>query len=748
MRLAFCTPVLLLLGAAPTAPEADGRPKSVEIVWDRYGVPHIFADERDGAMRALGYAQMANHAEQMLLNIASARGRYAAYFGAGPNDRNVESDIDVVTNDIPGRAARWLRSGGAEQQRMLRAFADGANEWARRNRATLDPAIARVLPVRPDDPLALYQLTTHYSFMGARAYANAAAWKQGGSVAGWAAGTFGSNAFAIMPKRSRSGNTVLVGNPHVDLGGVGPQSGDGFPVARQGLFQWMEANLVVGPRDRPSTNFTGVGFVGSPVLAIGFNDHLGWSHTVNAAQNADVYDLTLKGDTYLYGGRQRKLDQRPAHVTVCDFGGTGCRDQTFTIASSVHGPIIARRADHHALALRIAGLDTDRALLQYWRMANATDLRAFERAFAMLEMPYFNVVYGDRDGHVLYADAGRRPRRNGGDYDSYRGVLNGSDPRAFWSATVPWNRLPRVVDPAGGFIQNANDSPWTSTFPAALHRKNFPRWLSFDLMDLRPQQAASGLIGGPLTVDDLIRLKQSTRMILADRWLPDLRAIVDRSGDGDLRSAMAVLERWDRRADAESRGAVLFDRFRVRYVDSTAPTPNSTPTTPPALFRLPYDPANPLVTPTGIGRPDRALAALRQAVADLRGWKRPLDVAWGDVHRVVLTQRDGSFRNPRIVGEGPASGSMDAYGGLRLVKYGPRAPSGVAQAVAGEGWVQVVEFRPEGAVARTLLVYGNASRPGSSHTADQLPLFIGRKLRPSWRTRSEILAHAERRETL
>lgn len=744
--IGFC---LIIIVAAAQPPVASAGEQSAEVLWDRYGVPHIYAPDETSAIRALGYAQMTNHAEQFLLNVATARGEYASFFGPGADNRNVGSDIDVITNDIPERARSWLKSGGNAQRVMLKAFAQGANDWAERNRASLDPAIARVLPVRESDALALYQLAIHYSFMGARAYANAAVWKQGKTVAGLSSGQFGSNAYAVSPARSATGETMLVGNPHIDLGASGPQSNSGFPLARKGLFQWMEAHIVIGDAQHPKTNFTGVGFVGVPVLAIGFNDQLGWSHTVNAAQNVDVYDIALKDGEYRFGDRTRKLRERPAGVTVCAFGGSSCVQKDFTVSYSVHGPIIARRADGHALAMRVAGLDTDRPVLQYWRMASAANLKTFEKAFSMLQMPYFNLIYADRSGHLLYVDGGVRPVRPSGNYDSYRGVLDGGDARQLWTKTVPYARLPRVLDPVGGFIQNSNDSPWTSTFPAALRKDDYPAWLTFDLMDLRPQQSAMALHVKPkLSAVDMLASKQSTRMILADRWLPDLLEIIRQSKNPELQEAAEVLSRWDRKADAESRGAVLFDRFREVYVNSSAPTPNSTPTTPPSMFATPYDPSRPLETPVGIGDRSRALNAIVHAVRALRKEERALDVPWGEMHRVVLTQRDETYRNPKVVGEAPSSGSMDAYGGLRLVKYTQRDQQGVARANAGEGWTQFVTFGSNGARGEVLLVYGNATRPGSPHVADQLPFFTEKRLRPSWRTREEVEANTIRREQL
>ena len=78
-------------------------------------------------------------------------------------------------------------------------------------------------------------------------------------------------------------------------------------------------------------------------------------------------------------------------------------------------------------------------------------------------MPFFNVIYADRDGHILYVFGGRQPVRQGGDWGKYSGVLDGSDPSLLWTDTFNWSQLPRAIDPPGGFVANSNNPPWTST---------------------------------------------------------------------------------------------------------------------------------------------------------------------------------------------------------------------------------------------------------------------------------------------
>ena len=127
-----------------------------------------------------------------------------------------------------------------------------------------------------------------------------------------------------------------------------------------------------------------------------------------------------------------------------------------------------------------------------------------------------------------------------------------------------------------------------------------------------------------------------------------------------------------------------------------------------------------------------------------------LDVAWGDVHKIVLVTHDPTFQLPPIpLTDAQQSGADDPFGPLRVVFRFP-APFGIPQfwAYSGDGYVQLVEFAKEGAQAQALLGYGNASRPGSPHVIDQLKYFEKKILRAVYRTRAEVEKHKVSREVV
>ncbi len=724
------------------------------IRWDNHGIPHIYGPDLLTVVRGLGYAQMENHAETLLTNTANARGRAAEYFGPGVNNVNITNDTRVRTEGIPARASEWLARGGLFQQLVVAAFTQGVNEYAARHGDTIDPSIRRVLPFVPTDVTAGEQNTVHFTFMPTfnNIAALTAAWQTGGlSAANAVAGTAtpeGSNAWALAPSKSATGNAILMGNPHLPWG-------NNQPLPNLGLYQWMEANLVIGDPANPKLNATGVVFMGSPALGIGFNDFLGWSNTVNTVQNTNLYQVTLNSDgTYLFGDGTRRLKRRTDTILIRQTDGS-LRSQTLDIAETVQGPIVAQNGNL-ALALRVAGLEQPAIVTESWEMMASRNLDEFVAANSSLQTPFFNFIYADRDGHILYHDGGRHPIRSGGTWATYTGILDGSDPSLVWTKTLNWSSLPQAIDPPGGFVANENDPPWTSTFPqiATNNPANYPSWVAPQAMDLRPQHAARFLLSQPrFTADQVLSGKEQTNMLLAERVIPDLIAAARASGDPTALSAAAVLAAWDYRSDSESKGAVLFERWFDIVSRDPAIAKDQTINyfsilySPRPKFRIGWSPQNPLETPLGLADAAGCVPDLITAAQQVQAQYGMLDVAWGTVHKVVLSTHDAAFTTPIPVSYETTSGSGDTFGGIRIVEPFP-APDGSHDfwSYDGDTYVELVEFTRDGAKARELLGYGNSSRPGSAHVTDQLPAFESKTLLPAWRTQSEVAEHTVRTE--
>jgi acyl-homoserine-lactone acylase len=292
---------------------------------------------------------------------------------------------------------------------------------------------------------------------------------------------------------------------------------------------------------------------------------------------------------------------------------------------------------------------------------------------------------------------------------------------------LPYEQLPSIVDPPTGWLQNANDPPWTSSWPLVFNPDSFAPYVAPREMSFRPQQSAMmQLADSSITFDELVAAKHNSHMALADRLLPDLTAAVNGSKDGDARRALEVLAKWDRAATAESRGAALFTEFVERYYRATKGK----------VFARPWRLDSALTTPAGLADPKAAVAALADAARETEKAHGALDVAWGDVVRIKYRGRD-------LPGNG-ASG--DPYGVFRVIFARPDS-GGKRVILGGDTYYQVVEFS-DPVRAKVLTAYGNATQPGSKHVGDQLELFAKQQMRDAWRTRADVERNLEARETV
>jgi acyl-homoserine-lactone acylase len=682
LPLLLCFVLALLLSIRNPATGSE----RTEILWDNWGVPHIYGKDAQGLFRAFGWAQMQSHGDLMLRLYGQARGRSAEYFG----EKYLDSDKYVRTMGIPTRAREWYKSQNPTMRGYLDAFAAGINAYAKEHTAQLNDEVKSVLPVDGVDVLAHIQRVIHFTFIVDPA--SLASLSPGGSKAG-------SNGWAIAPSHSTSGNAMLLANPHL---------------VWSDLFLWYEAQLTA-----PEIDAYGVALVGMPMLAIAFNNNLGWTFTVNTHDGWDAYELTLADGGYRWDGGVRPFESETQTLKVKQANGT-LRDEQLVVQRSIHGPVITQKQGK-AIALRVAGLDQPNIMEQIWDMARASKLSEFEAALQRLQLPMFNILYSDRDGHILYLFNAQVPVHSKGDWKYWQSVVPGDTAATLWTKTHPYRDLPRVLDPASGWLQNANDPPWTTTFPQALNPNDYPSYMAPQFMQLRAQRSAKMLMEKPkISFDDMIADKFSSRMELADRILDDLIPAARRLGSEVGRQAADVLERWDRKADATSRGAVLFAAWARTMQPSN-------------WFATPWNENSPLTTPDGLANPQGAVKVLEAAATTVKLLYGALDVPWGEVARLRYGKVDL-----------PASGGPGLFGIFRVIDLVPAA-QGRFQQVAGDSYIAAIEFSNP-VRAKVLTTYGNATQPGNPHVGDQLPLYARNELRSVWRTRKEIEAHLESRK--
>lgn len=683
-----------------------------EILWDRQGVPHIFASSLEDMFYAHGWAQTQNHADLLLKLYGQSRGRAAEYWGPD----NLALDRWVRTNGVPERAVEWYKAQSPEMRKYWDAFARGINDYAKAHPNHVSEPYRQVLPVSGVDVVGHSLRAVHYMYMGSmnrmrtevapllnqqRRAALERAIPEPPADAG-------SNTWTVGPSRSASGKAMLIINPHL-------QWGD--------FYTYMEVHLV-----GPGYDLFGAPQIGFPTPVVGFNAHAGWGRTVNTIDTVDFYQLKVRDGKYEFDGAWKEFTRSSVTLKVKQPDGR-LTEEKLEVRRSVHGPVVF---DDQGLtiAMRVAGIDRPRMLEQWFRMGGATNLKAFEDAMRINAVPMWNANYADDQGHILLVCHGAIPRRPQGDWAYWSRVVPGDTSKTLWTDYLQYEEFPKSLDPASGFNQNANEPPWLTTIPQ-LDPAKYPAYVAPPrerVPSFRTRRSLRMISEDKsITFDELKAYKHSTHVELADAVLPDLLANSEAEPDAAVKEALAVLKAWDRNFEASSKGAVLFHAWSDRFF-GTADFIND-------KLRVKYNPDQPIDSGYGIADVPVARRALRDAADYVRTTYGSLTVPYGDVYRFDRGAKDL-----------PGNGGAGRMGLFRTITFS-RQKNGKLYPVHGETVVCAIEFgKPQR--AECLLGYGNASQPGSKHIDDQLQLLSEKKLLPVLRSRKDIEAHLEAKETL
>ena len=688
----------LTLFVASAGPRATTAPETgTEILWDHYGIPHIFAPDHPSLFYAYGFAQMEAHAELLVRLYAQARGRGAEFYG----DAYLASDRWVRTNGIPQRAQQWATQQTPEFGGLIRAFADGLNAWAAKHPDLLSPTAKSVLPLTVEDVYAHGLRIIHYDWLTSEQNVYRKARRE-------VVEPHGSNGWAIAPSKSASGNAMLMSNSHL------PWSDSDT---------YFEVQLTA-----PGVTSYGAVWVGFPVLRQCFTEFVAWTQTTNGPTGADVYRLTLRDSGYVLDGQVKQFDVEEQIIKVRQADGS-LRDVPLTIRRSVHGPVFSDRRGV-TVALRVPPVERPRMFEQFWRMGLARNFDEWRDAMRMQQLPIFHTMYADRDGHIMYVYNAAPPVRTHGDHAYWNGVVPGDRSELIaGDKIVPFDQLPQVIDPPAGWVQNSNDSPWTSTYPMQIDPSKYAAYIAPPPSHTQRSQRGIRLLSesGKITLSDLKEMKLSTRSEIADHFVDDLVTAARSHGTAKAKEAADVLAKWDRQGETSSDGTLLFLRF-VQGAGNNFQNIGG--------YAVAPDPRQPLTTPRGFADPAKAAALLEREASRLEEEYDTMHVLWGDVIRL----RRGAL-------DLPGNGIPGTLGGIRTINTGPFV-NGKAEIVGGDTFYAVIEFSKTGLPrGEALLGYGNWSRVGSKHVDDQLGLASQKKMRPIMRTRQEIEKHLERRMT-
>ena len=732
------------------SPALEAKPLyDATITRTTFGVPHIEA--RD--WRSVGYGVAYAYAEDNLCLLAeefmTVAGERSQYFGPDAKAVLGFQEVDNLSSDLFFRAVidlPALRDGAARKARESRLLTEGYvagyNRYLRDIGPDGVPAECRgkgwVRPITFDDMLRLTekQMLLAGSLALAPALANAA--PPGAQEAGTAAATsaalprpdepgMGSKGGAFGSETTTDGRGLLIGNPH---------------------FPWKGPNRlwqmhIIGP---DGYDAMGVGLPGFSIPAMGFNRDIAWTHTVTAARHYTLWQLTLDPadpTRYMLDGQSVAMEPRVITVPMPE----GAAPVTRTLYRTRFGPVVAAPQNGllwtaaSAFTVGDANSGNQRGIETWLAIGKASSVREIKAAVSQtLGIPWVNTIAADRGGHALIADVTAVPNVSAAKIAAcstpltrqlaqLAPLLDGARSECAWdvAAGTPEPGLMPASDQAAtlrrDYLTNSNDSYWLAN--ARIPHPPLSPILGRHAAELTVRTRSNFTETEALIAQGKVDHARAKALVFANKsYAADLTvkpmlALCARLPEP--RRGCDALAGWDRRFEADSRGAALFRAFWARAAHI------------PGLWAVPFDPADPIATPREpdtAGAGDKLLFALDQAVAELDAANIPLDAEWGSIHNWPA----GDERIPVHGGPGTA-------GVLNFQDSRP-APGGGLMPVHGSSYIQIVGFDAAGPIAEAILSYSQSTNPASPHYADQTRAYAAKAWHRLPFSKAEIAAAA------
>jgi len=727
------------------------------ITRDRAGIPHIVAKNFTALGEAEGYVFAADNLCTLANDVVTIEGERSRYFGptnqavnysAGVADPNLSSDLYWRYVKTSGIVRRYLHGSGLnallpQVRDAYAGFATGYNRYLKSGKLR-DPACKGKPWVRPitmtDLLLRGVQIATEASAAqfisgfvgavppGAAAPARVHATRGTGLDLAALKAQFsppdpsqGSNGIGLGAQDTRAHHGMVLANPH-------------FPWRGTERF-WMAQLEVPG-----QYNVEGGTLAGFPLIGIGFNRHMAWTHTVSTSRRFVAYQLNLvpgAPTSYYLDGVPTKMGQSTVSVR---YGATTVRHTFYT---THWGMVATIKAAHygwdttHAYALYDAEINNGpRTADQYLRMGQATSVHGLYNAEAKyLAIPTFNTVAADDHGNAYYGDVGATPAVSLDEINTctpagapllvYRAArvitLDGSKTScapANYAGTpeagvFPARRLPHTF--RRDYVENSNDSYWLANpshpltgFSPIIGLTDTVQGLRTRLGNEMIAQRVAGTdgLGAPkFTIATLQRMWEGDRSGAAENVLKDLVAQcranpTQTASNGqtvDLTAACDALAAYKGTGRLNDTGGWLFYIWYGLDTDSN-------------FWAVPFDATKPLTTPTGLNpgtaaSPAAPLKWLADAVLSLQAHNLPVRATYGQVQYAPQSRRIpipgcsvGCF-NAIYSSTGPSTNPVNA------------APYG--QVYDGSSLVMTTQLNPSGPQSQGILTYSQASDPTS-----------------------------------
>jgi len=711
-RFILCGVFASLVFAACTGSKAEPETHySAEIIRDDYGIPHIYGKTDADAVYGMIYAQAEDDFPRVERNYVWATGRLAEVQGEQALFSDLRARLYMSVDE-----AKAAYNGAPEGlQALCDAWAAGLNDYLSDHPDVSPELLTRFEPWMPMffSEGSIGGDIEQIPLAGIKAF-------YGGDITSPALTDEvekrlkileepkGSNGIALSGDLTRSGDAMLLINPHTSF--------------------YFRPEIHVNSEE--GLNAYGAVTWGQFFVYQGFSEYNGWMHTSTYVDFIDEFEESVfetEGQLqYLYGKDIRSVEV--GEVTLKYRDGNTVSKRTFPTYRTHHGPITHVNADGQWVATKI-NWDPVNALQQSFQRTKTKTHKEFREMMDIRTNSSNNTVYADRDGTIAYYHGNFVPIRDP-KFD-YSRPVDGSNPRTDWQGVHEVDEVITITNPANGWIQNANSTPFTAAGENSPKREDYPAYMAPDKENFRGVHAVRLLEEvDDMTIESLIDLGYDPALPAFEVIIPSLLEAFEGSNKNpNLVSAIEALKNWDFKSSSDSIPMTLAHAYGMEILRN-AKRPR------PRMSRMEL--LTHMATDASEGEQLTLFAAALETLRDDYG--KPL-ITWGEVNR--FQRLTGDIVQPHddaapSVPVGMASGRWGA-----LAAYGARQTNGSKKLYGyrGNSFVAVVEFGDK-VKAKTLLAGGQSGNPSSPHFTDQVEDYIAGRFKDVPHYKEDVEARA------
>ncbi len=719
--------ILLLLVSLQTAAQPFSQKeiirfqqtaKNVSIIRDNWGIPHIYGKTDADAVFGLMYAQCEDDFKRIEMNYIEKLGRLAEIKG----ETQIAGDLYLRLLIDSSEAIADYKKSPLWLQQILNAYADGINFYLYKNPDTKPVLLTRFQPWYPllwtDGSIGAISTGDITEADVKKFYIDSSAPSLSYIGNRFEENTTGSNGFAVAPFKTANGNSILYINPHVTF--------------------YFRPEVQVSSME--GLNAYGAVTWGQFFVYQGFNEYCGWMHTSSNVDVADMYieKIQKKGNAYIYEYNKKQLAVRTKQITIHYKTGNGMAEKIITTYFTHHGPVMAKR-NGQWLSVRSYNRSL-KSLIQSWQRTKAKGLEDYKKNMSMLANTSNNTVFADNKGHIAYWHGDFIPRRQSS--LNWSNPVDGSVTSTEWKGLHSLDEIVHVYNPATGYIQNCNSTPFTVSGSSSPKKENYPLYMAPDGENFRGINAARVLAKeNAFTIDKLIAAGYDRKLSAFEVLVPALVNAFEKNIHSNdslytmLAGPIQTLKDWDYQSSENSIATTL----AIEWAQKLSA----------AIQRVYIDEGwddQVILTKkfAASAKPEELLPALQAVIKELTDKFGSWQQKWGSINRYQRITGDINQPYTDSLPSIPVGFASSAWG--MLPAYNSRYMKGTLKryGVSGNSFICAVEFGKR-IKAKSLLAGGESGHPQSPHFTDQLEMYTQGRFKEVLFYKEDVLKHAEKK---